>query len=133
LSERPADRVVGEVSTRGRVLVAEPYFEPGPALTLGRRGAVDTEPGELVAVEPDGRGHALLDEVLGRPDDPAAVMHALAVEAGAAVPWPVAAAVGAAPEPGRDRLDLRGLETVTIDPEGAKDHDDALSVVGERV
>jgi len=133
LSERPADRVVGEVSTRGRVLVAEPYFEPGPALTLGRRGAVDADPGELVAVEPDGRGHALLDEVLGRPDDPAAVMHALAVEAGAAVPWPVAAAVGAAPEPGRDRLDLRGLETVTIDPEGAKDHDDALSVDGERV
>jgi hypothetical protein len=81
LSERPADRVVGEVSTRGRVLVAEPYFEPGPALTLGRRGAVDAEPGELVAVEPDGRGHALLDEVLGRPDDPATVMHALAVGA----------------------------------------------------
>jgi ribonuclease R len=133
LSERRADHVVGEVSTRGRVLVAEPYFEPGPALTLGRRGAVDADPGELVAVEPDGRGHARLREVLGRPDDPAAVMHALAVEAGAAAPWPAAAAVGAAPAPGRDRLDLRGLETVTIDPEGAKDHDDALSVDGERV
>jgi len=132
LIERPADRLVGEVSTRGRVVVAEPYFEPGPALTLGRRGAVDAAPGELVAVVPDGRGHARLDEVLGSPDDPAAVMHALAVDGGAARPWP-AAAVGAAPEAGADRRDLRGLETVTIDPEGAKDHDDALSVDGERV
>jgi ribonuclease R len=133
LSELRADRVVGEVSSRGRVAVAEPYFEPGPALTLGRRGAVDAAPGDLVAVVPDGRGRGRLEEVLGRPDDPAAVMHGLAVEAGAAVPWPSAAAVGAPPEPGGDRLDLRDLETLTIDPEGAKDHDDALSVDGERV
>jgi ribonuclease R len=133
LTERPADRIVGEVSTRGRVVVAEPYFEPGPALTMGRRGAVGVDPGDLVVVVPDGRGHALLDAVLGRPDDPSAVMHALAVEAGAAAPWPAAAAVGAAPEPGGGRLDLRGLDTVTIDPEGAKDHDDALSVDGDRV
>jgi ribonuclease R len=128
-----AARVVGEVSTRGRVAVAEPYFEPGPALTLGHRGAVDAAPGELVAVIPDGRGRGRLDRVLGSPADPAAVMLALAVEAGAADPWPAGAAVGRAPEPGDGRLDLRALETVTIDPEGAKDHDDALSVDGERV
>ena len=41
--------------------------------------------------------------------------------------------VGAAPAAGRDRLDLRDLETLTIDPEGAKDHDDALSIDGDRV
>ena len=41
--------------------------------------------------------------------------------------------VGAAPSAGRDRLDLRDLETLTIDPEGAKDHDDALSIDGDRV
>jgi len=115
------------------VVVAEPYFESGPALTLGRRGAVDAAPGELVSVVPDGRGRGRLDGVLGRPDEPAAVMLALAVEGGAARPWPADAAVGPPPAPGSDRADLRGLETVTIDPEGAKDHDDALSVDGDRV
>jgi ribonuclease R len=133
LTEPAADRVVGEVSTRGRVVVAEPYFEPGPALTLGHRAAVDAAPGDLVSVVPDGRGRGLLDRVLGRPNDPAAVMHALAVEAGAADPWPADAAVGDVPPAGHDRLDLRDLETLTIDPEGAKDHDDALSVAGDRV
>jgi ribonuclease R len=125
-------RVVGEVSARGRVAVAEPFFEPGPALTLGHRAAVDAVAGDLVSVVPDGRGRGRLDRVLGRPDDPASVMLGLAVEAGAADPWPAEAAVGALP-PSGDRLDLRGLETLTIDPEGAKDHDDALSVDGERV
>jgi ribonuclease R len=133
LSGPSASRVVGEVSTRGRVVVAEPYFEPGPALTLGRRGAVDAAPGELVSVVPDGHGRGRLDRVLGRPDEPAAVMLALAVEDGAARPWPAGATVGPPPAPGSDRVDLRGLDTVTIDPEGAKDHDDALSVDGDRV
>ena len=133
MTDSASDRLVGEVSTRGRVVVAEPYFEPGPALTLGHRATVDAAPGDLVSVVPDGRGRGLLDQVLGRPDDPAAVMYALAVEAGAAEPWPADAVVGTAPPAGRDRLDLRELETLTIDPEGAKDHDDALSIDGDRV
>jgi ribonuclease R len=132
LTDPAAGRVVGELSTRGRVVVAEPYFEPGPALTLGNRTAVDAAPGDLVSVVSDGRGRGRLEQVLGRPDDPATVMHGLAVEAGAADPWPADATVGSAPA-GRDRLDLRHLETLTIDPEGAKDHDDALSVAGDRV
>ena len=35
---------------RARVVVGEPFFEPGPALTLGHRAAVDAAPGDLVAV-----------------------------------------------------------------------------------
>ncbi|HEU0193879.1 MAG TPA: RNB domain-containing ribonuclease [Gaiellales bacterium] len=115
------------------MIVAEPYFEPGPPLTLGRRGAVDAAPGELVSVIPDGRGRGLLDRVLGTPGDPAAVMLALAVEDGAARAWPAGTAVGPPPVAGSERVDLRGLDTMTIDPEGAKDHDDALSVDGDRV
>ena len=133
MSERRGVRVVGEVATRGRVVVAEPYFEPGPPITLGSRARVDAEAGELVSVVPDGRGRGRLDAVLGSPADPAAVMHALAVEEGAGGPWPADAAVGPAPTAGPERLDLRGLDTLTIDPEGAKDHDDALSVDGERI
>jgi ribonuclease R len=124
-------RVVCEVSSRGRLAVGEPFFEPGPALTLGPWGALGAAaPGDLVAVESDGRGRGRLDQVLGRPDDAAAVMLALAVEAGVAEPWPAAAEAEAdAPSPATaGRVDLRGLFTFTIDPEGAKDHDDALSV-----
>ena len=132
MTEPLRGRIVGEVSTRGRVAVAEPFFEPGPAVTLGHRAAVDAAAGDLVSVVPDGRGRGRLDRVLGRPDDPAAVMHALAVEAGAADPWPAGAAVARDSPPAGDRLDLRRLATLTIDPEGAKDHDDALSVDGDR-
>jgi ribonuclease R len=133
LSDRLGARIVGEVAIRGRVVVAEPYFDPGPPLTLGRRGSVDADAGDLVAVVPDGRGRGRLDAVLGSPADPAAVMHALAVEDGAGGPWPPGAAAGPAPAAGPERLDLRGLDTLTIDPEGAKDHDDALSVDGGRI
>jgi ribonuclease R len=133
LTESPPARIVGEVSTRARVVVAEPYFDPGPALTLGHRSSVDAAAGDLVSVVPDGRGRGRLDQILGRPDDPAAVMHALAVEAGAADPWPAGAAAARDSPPVGGRLDLRRLATLTIDPEGAKDHDDALSVDGDRV
>jgi len=133
LSESRPARVVGEVARRGKVVVAEPYFEPGPPLTLGSRASLDVEPGQLVAVVPDGRGRGRLDAVIGSPADPAAVMHALAVEEGAGGPWPPDAVVGPAPAAGAERVDLRGLQTLTIDPEGAKDHDDALSVDGERI
>ena len=115
------------------MIVAEPYFEPGPPITLGSRAGVDVEPGRLVAVVADGRGRGRLDAVIGSPADPAAVMHALAVAEGVGGPWPADAVAGPAPAAGPDRLDLRGLHTLTIDPEGAKDHDDALSVDGERI
>lgn len=46
--------VVCEVGRRGRLLVAEPFFEFGAPLTLGRRGAGDVSEGDLVSVEPDG-------------------------------------------------------------------------------
>ena len=65
---------------------------------------------------------------------PSAVVHGLAVEAGVAAPWPEdVEAEGRLRRPGGDRLDLRDVQTFTIDPEDARDHDDALSVDGERV
>ncbi|HXD71873.1 MAG TPA: hypothetical protein VN615_18535, partial [Gaiellales bacterium] len=80
--------VVCEVSLRARAVVGEPFFEPGPPLTLGRVGGVDAAAGDLVAVEVTGPGRGFVAERLGLVTDAAAVVHGLAIEAGVAVPWP---------------------------------------------
>jgi ribonuclease R len=129
--------VVCEVLRRGRLLVAEPFFEQAAPLTLGRKGAVAASEGELVAVRPLGGGRAQLLEVLGRPADLAAVLHGLAVERGAARPWPDAveqelAGLPSDPlEPEAERVDLRDRLVFTIDPETARDFDDAIGVERE--
>jgi ribonuclease R len=131
--------VVCEVSLRARVVVGEPFFDGGRPITLGRVGSVDAGPGDLVAVEVTGDGRGRLLERLGVVTDVSAVLHGLAVEAGTAAAFPgdVLAEAAALPEtPGGDapaRADLRGLLTFTIDPEDARDHDDALSVDGDRL
>ena len=122
------------VARRGRVTVAEPFFEPGPPLTLGRRGNTAVADGQLILVSPHGRGGGRLEEVLGPPADIHAVMHALAGEAGVADGWPEEALselerlpADLLPAEG-SRRDLRDLLTFTIDPAQARDFDDALSV-----
>jgi hypothetical protein len=54
---RPLVCVIGR---RGKLLVAEPFFDYGSPLTLGRRGALDAAEGDLVAVAPAGRRARLL-------------------------------------------------------------------------
>jgi ribonuclease R len=130
--------VVCEVSLRARLMVGEPFFDHGRPLTLGRVGAVDAAAGDLVAVAVTGPGRGVVTERLGRAGDVSAVLHGLAIEAGAAAPWPEAVAAEVARLPAEpaddgDRTDLRGVLTFTIDPADARDHDDALSVHGDRV
>jgi ribonuclease R len=144
-----APPVVCEVSLRARLVVGEPYFEGGRPLTLGRVGAVDAAAGDLVAVAITDHGRGRVIERLGLATDVTAVLHGLAIEAGTAAPFPddVLAEAESLPEalaghspvqpvatwPPDTRADLRGLLTFTIDPEDARDHDDALSVAGERL
>jgi ribonuclease R len=140
LTPKPAAApVVCQVSLRARVTVGEPFFEHGRALTLGRVGGVDARPGDLVAVEITGPGRGVVVARLGPAGSVGAVLHGLAVEAGAAAPWPAEVAAEVAqlpqepPDDGGERADLRSILTFTIDPTDARDHDDALSVDGERV
>ena len=82
---------------RGRFLVADPYLEPGYPLALGRRGSTVAHEGELVLVEvAPGGGRARVAERLGSPWDVRALLHGLAGEAGAALPFPAAAEAEAA-------------------------------------
>lgn len=134
--EPAAAPVVCQVSLRARVMVGEPYFASGRPLTLGRVGSVNARPGDLVAVVVTGPGRGVVSAHLGPPDDVSAVLHGLAIEAGAAAAWPDAVAAEAAGLPAglredAERRDLRALLTFTIDPADARDHDDALSVDGD--
>jgi ribonuclease R len=114
---------VVEVGRRGKLVVGEPYFTPGVPLVLDAKGHGELGPGDLAVVR-TGRGRARVERSLGAASRIENVLEALLVERGARVPFEP----HDAPEPNLDgRVDLRGLTSFTIDPETAKDFDDALS------
>lgn len=122
------ERVVCELARRGKLLIGEPYFESGVPIVADRKGAGEASSGDL-AVLRTGRGRARIEHVLGPASHVEVVLEGLLWHAGrrrkhAPVPPPPPAE-----EP--DRVDLRGLFAFTIDPEEAKDFDDALSLQRE--
>ncbi|HZU20576.1 MAG TPA: RNB domain-containing ribonuclease [Gaiellaceae bacterium] len=90
---------------------------------LESKGIGDLGPGDLALVRP-GRGRARVEQALGPADRIENVLEALLVEHGARQPFEPHAFTAVDPT---GRVDLRGLPTYTIDPETAKDFDDALS------
>jgi ribonuclease R len=118
------DRVVVEVGRRGRLVVGEPFFEPGVPLVLDRRGISEVRPGQL-AVVARRRGRARLEKALGRADSVDSVLDALLEQEGLVEQYEP----HDAPLPSLEgRVDLRDELAFTIDPETAKDFDDAISV-----
>jgi ribonuclease R len=103
-------------------------------LAKGARGGADV--GDLVILRLRGRG-AEVREVLGRASSAPVALGALLLSEGLGRPFPAAvlaeaeeaAAEAETLDPGR--RDLTAQRVVTIDPEGAKDHDDALAVRAE--
>jgi ribonuclease R len=119
-----SDRLVVEVGRRGRLVVGEPFFTPGVPLVLDRRGLDAVRPGQLAVVAPR-RGRARLEKALGPADSVESVLEALLEQEGLVEEYephdpPAATLVG--------RVDLREQLAFTIDPETAKDFDDAISV-----
>ena len=122
-SQGSSDRVVVELGRRGKLVVGEPYFTPGVPIVLDTKGLGDLRPGDLAVVRP-GRGRARVERALGSAKRIENVLEALLVEQGARVEFEP----HTVPEPSLDgRIDLRELTSFTIDPETAKDFDDALS------
>jgi ribonuclease R len=120
-------RTVVEVAGRGKLVVGEPYFSPGAPIVLDRKALHGAERGDL-AVVASGRGRAKVELVLGQAKRIDSVLEGLLVERGARVGFEPFDPSG----PGMDgRADLRGLTTFTIDPDTAKDFDDAISVSRE--
>jgi ribonuclease R len=123
------DLIVCELARRGKLLVGEPFFEGGVPLVVDRKGAGEAAVGDLVVLRA-GRGRARLERVLGRPGDVQAVLEGVLWDEGlrrlhAPVP-------DGPPGEEPDRVDLTDLFAFTVDPEEAKDFDDALSFRRER-
>jgi ribonuclease R len=123
----PDDRLVVEVGRRGRLVVGEPFFTPGVPLVLDKRGISEVRPGELAVVAPR-RGRARLEKTLGPADSIESVLVALLEQEGLVEEHEP----HDAPPPSLEgRVDLRDQPAFTIDPETAKDFDDAISVRAE--
>jgi ribonuclease R len=120
--------MVAVLEKRGRFLVAEPLLGPGPR-TAVERG--DASAGDLVLVGAGKRGARVLRR-LGRPDRARDVVEGLMLDRGLYRSYPRAASAEAEasldePYAADARVDLRELATFTIDPDDAKDFDDAIS------
>jgi ribonuclease R len=118
-----SSRLVVEVSRRGRLVTGDPYFTPGVPLQLDVKGHGEVAPGDLAVVR-TGRGRARLEKVIGPADHVENVLEALLLERGTRKPFERQEL----PEiETANRVDLRDLLTYTVDPDTAKDFDDALS------
>jgi ribonuclease R len=113
---------------RGRFLVAEPLFGRGPRTAVEPQGA---GAGDLVLVGAGKRGARVVRR-LGRPDRARDVLEGLMLDRGLHRAYgraPSGEAEGALEQPyaADARVDLTELPTFTIDPDDAKDFDDAIS------
>ena len=128
--------MVAELVSAGRGAAAQPAFEPGPRVPLAKGARDGAEIGDLVTVTMRGRA-GRVTAVHGSARSPRAALRGLLAANGLGLPFPRAALEEAevqdedAPAGDRGRRDLRDQRVITIDPEGAKDHDDAIAVAAE--
>ena len=120
-----------ELARRGKLLVGEPYFTPGVPIVVDRKGAGDARPGDLAVVS-GRRGRARVQRVLGTAKRIENVLEALLVETGARQRFEPHEAPRYASSDDAPRADLRHELAFTIDPETAKDFDDALTLKPDR-
>jgi ribonuclease R len=124
---------VAVVQRRGKFLVAEPFFGPGPRLALSRDRNLAV--GDLVVVRSAparrnrGGGRAVVARRIGRPDVARDVIEALMIDRGLRRSFDPAVEHEAREQSFKveGRRDLRSRATFTIDPETARDFDDAIS------
>ena len=126
---------VGVLTKKGRFLVAEPLFERGGQVTVDSRGLAGAGVGDLVLLSAGKRG-ARVARPLGKPAVARDVVEGFMLERGLRRAYPRRAEDEAREAAGRPiaadaRVDLRDLPTFTIDPEDARDFDDAISVRAE--
>lgn len=128
----PSFQFVAELVGAGRGAAARPAFVQGEPVALSGKQRGEARVGDLVMVTVKGRQGRVV-EVYGPARSPSAVMRALLADNGKGWGLPrkvdAAAAAIADTDPLSDPelRDLTAQAVVTIDPEGAKDHDDAIA------
>jgi ribonuclease R len=128
--------VVAEVVGAGRGAAARTAFEAGRPIPLRRGGRTSVAVGDLVTVALRGRSAEVLERH-GDASDPEAVIGAVVADAGLDRDFPRGVDEEASEVSGRmgvgdpGRTDLTRQPVLTIDPQGAKDHDDAIHVERE--
>ena len=141
--DRARDTIVGTFRYSGRRSSVIPLDQKFiKEIVISSRHSGDADEGDVVVVRLDSYGEGdksasgRVEVVLGKLTDPG--VDVLAVAHGFTLSFDFPADVTAAAEkdarqgiadPGAKRVDRTGLCIFTIDPEEAKDHDDALSVV----
>ncbi|MBL6634380.1 MAG: RNB domain-containing ribonuclease [Thermoleophilia bacterium] len=120
----------------GRGMAARPAFEAGPEVPLLKARRGEARMGDLVTARMKGGGCEVVT-IHGPMNAAGAAMRALMAHEGigrgfgSKVREEAEAAARAQAEDDPDRRDLRDQRVITIDPEGAKDHDDAIAVAEE--
>ena len=125
------------VTRWGKFWSLEPLFADVRSYLVAKAGGVPPKIDDLVLAVPSHGDRRRIVEVLGRADDVKAVLRALLHAKGVRQGFSdavldEAAAVkgrGARPDPGR--RDVTAVPTFTIDPDTARDFDDAISVARE--
>lgn len=122
----------GLVVRSGKHLEVEPLFQKGTALLVGRDG-LKLSPGDLVLYTYSHGRRVKILKIIGHKGDVRDVLEALLLDSvphRGFTPRVLAEAAEAAERErlrDKDRVDLRSLYTFTVDPETARDFDDALS------
>ena len=141
---QPDYAFVAVLSKRGKVHNAEAAFGEQRSVMVGRKELGGARPGDLVVLRDTGRGRGRVTRRLGKASSLPVVMEGIleyyrvprGFSAGAqaeaeALAGTAAPTQGEAGEDEADegRRDLTGLMTFTIDPDEARDFDDAISLV----
>lgn len=128
----PATEIVAEIVGAGRGAAARPAFERGVEIPMSPRTRGDAVVGDLVRLVVRGRQARVID-VFGSSRAPGPVMAGLLASEGMGHGFPrrveeeVALIREGDPLADPGRHDLTAQDVVTIDPQGAKDHDDAIA------
>lgn len=133
--DKPDYAFVGVLRKRGKVFSAEAAFGEERSAFVGRRDLGGARTGDLVVLEETGRGRARVRRNLGRSGSLQVIMEGIleyfriprGFSEGALEEAERGVTAGASHEKG-SRRDLTALMSFTIDPDEAKDYDDAISL-----
>ena len=132
---RPFDPMVAVITKHGKIYRADPLFGDQKEVFVGRKALGGARPGELVVLRPDGRGRGEVTRRLGKAGSLKVLMEGVLTfyevprgfSPGALEEAEAQAALASRED--ESRRDFTELVSFTIDPDEARDFDDAISLV----